>query len=255
MALVKTNALILKYVNLNDNDRLFTIFSPELGKLTAMSKGIRSHKHKDFAALQLFCYSELVLDTSKGLAYINSALVKENFYDLRTSVEKTALASYFMDLVSFISDEIEFDSEFFSFVLNTLYLTANAEKRIKGDISHELKRLKCIFELKTACVCGYAPSLGSCNTCNSSEKLIYFDTVSGCAVCDKCFESYISPEVIKTSANAIRILYYIASSDNKTVFSFKADDSYVTDASKLSERYLINKLEYSSPMLDYIKNI
>ena len=50
MALIKTNGIILKYVNLNDNDRIFTIFSPELGKITAMSKGIRSHKHKDLCA-------------------------------------------------------------------------------------------------------------------------------------------------------------------------------------------------------------
>ncbi len=255
MPLIKTNALILKYVNLNDNDRLFTIFSPELGKMTAMSKGIRSHKHKDFAALQLFCYSELVIDTSRGLAYINSALVKENFYDLRTSVEKTSLASYFMDLLSFVSDEIEFDSEYFSFMLNTLYLTANAEKRKVSDISHELKRLKCIFEIKTACVCGYAPSLSACKRCNLAEELKYFDTVSGCAVCDKCFESYASPELMETSPNAIKILNYITFSDNKAVFSFKADDEYIDDASRLSERYLINKLEYASPMLDYLKNI
>lgn len=255
MALVKTNALILKYVNLNDNDRLFTIFSPELGKITAMSKGIRSHKHKDFSALQLFCYSELVLDTSKGLAYINSALIKENFYDLRTSVEKTSLASYFMDLVSFVSDEIEFDGGFFSFVLNSLYLTANAEKRVGEDISYELKRLKCIFEIKTACVCGYAPSLIRCSVCKSDSALSYFDTLSGIAVCEKCFEGYASPELIKTSSNAIRILGFIASSDNKSVFSFKADDVYIEDASRLSERYLINKLEYASPMLDYLKNI
>lgn len=255
MALIKTNGIILKYVNLNDNDRIFTIFSPEYGKISAMSKGIRSHKHKDFAALQLFCFSDFVLDDSKGLYYINSANIKENFFDLRSSVEKTSLAAYFMDLVSFISDEIMFDSDFYSFILNTLYLTANAEKRVKDDISSELLRLKTIFEIKCICASGYMPQISSCTLCKSQKELIYFDTISGCAVCKLCFERYSSPELLQTSESALKIIEYITLADYKSVFSFKASDENIQSANALSERYLINKLEYVSPMLDYLKSI
>ncbi len=255
MALIKTSGIILKHVNLNDNDRIFTVFTPELGKISAMSKGIRSHKHKDFAALQLFCYSELVLDDSKGLYYINSANVKENFFDLRSSLEKTSLATYFMDLVSFISDEIMFDSDFFSFILNTLYLTANAEKRVKDDVSSELLRLKTIFEIKCVCVSGYMPRISSCTLCKAQKELIYFDTVSGCAVCKNCFERYSSPELIETNEYALKIIEYITLADSKAVFSFKASPENIEGANILSERYLINKLEYVSPMLDYLKSI
>ena len=53
---VKTKGLILKVVNLNDNDRLFTIQTIEKGKITAIAKGVRSHKHKDFSALGHFCF-------------------------------------------------------------------------------------------------------------------------------------------------------------------------------------------------------
>lgn len=254
MALIKTNGIILKYVNLNDNDRIFTLFTPELGKISAMSKGIRSHKHKDFAALQPFCFSELVLDNSKGLYYINSAQVKENFYDLRTSVEKTSLATYFTDLISFISDEIMFDNEFFSFILNTLYLTANAEKRTE-DVATELLRLKTIFEVKCVCASGYMPDISSCRRCNSKTELMYFDTVSGCAVCKNCFESYASPEILTTGENALKIIEYITLSDNKAVFSFKASPDNVESANILSERYLINKLEYVSSSLEYLKSL
>ncbi|MBO5743983.1 MAG: DNA repair protein RecO, partial [Clostridia bacterium] len=136
MALIKTSGLILKYVNLNDNDRLFTIFTKDMGKITAMSKGIRSHKHKDFASLGLYSFSELVLDDSRGLIYINSANLIENFYNLRTMLEKTSLVSYFADLVSFLADEISGDDEFFSFILNTIYLTAKVEpEKIDDAIS------------------------------------------------------------------------------------------------------------------------
>ena len=255
MALIKTKGIILKYVNLNDNDRLFTIFTSDMGKITAMSKGIRSHKHKDFAALQLFCYSELVLDDSKGLIYINSANIKENFYNLRTMIEKTSLVNYFADMVSFISDEISGDDDFFSFILNSIYLVANAETRIKEDIASELLRLKTIFEVKCVCVSGYMPDILSCAKCGTKEELTHFDTVGGRAVCKKCFESYMSPEILSCDENALKIIAYICHCDYKSVFSFKAASESIESASEIRERYLINKLEYIPPALEYYKTL
>lgn len=255
MALIKTKGIVLKHVNLNDNDRLFTIFTSDMGKITAMSKGIRSHKHKDFAALQLFCYSELVLDDSKGLMYIQSANLKENFYNLRTMIEKTSLVTYFADLVSFLSDEVSGDEDFFSFILNSIYLTANADERVKENIDDELLRLKTIFETKCVCVSGYMPDTLSCARCGSKEMLMYFDTVAGRVVCKKCFDSYYSPEVLECDENALKIIGFICSFDYKSVFSFKASSESVESASKISERYLINKLEYLSPALEYYKSL
>ena len=255
MALIKTKGIVLKYVNLNDNDRLFTIFTSDMGKIAAMSKGIRSHKHKDFAALGLFCYSELILDDSKGLMYINSAQLKENFYNLRTMIEKTSLVTYFADLVSFLSDEVAGDEEFFSFILNSIYLTSNAEERVKEDIGGEFLRLKTIFETKCVCVSGYMPDTLSCARCGSKEMLMYFDTVAGRVVCKKCFDSYYSPEVLECDENALKIIGFICSFDYKSVFSFKASSESVESASKISERYLINKLEYLSPALEYYKSL
>lgn len=255
MALIKTSGLVLKYVNLNDNDRLFTIFTSDMGKITAMSKGIRSHKHKDFAALGLYCFSELVLDDSRGLIYINSAQLKENFYNLRTMLEKTSLVSYFTDLVSFLSDEISGDAEFFSFILNTIYLTAKAEPGKIDDIESELLRIKTIFEIKCVCISGYMPDVISCAKCNSKEKLFYFDTVGGKAVCEKCFENYFSPEILKCDENALKIIAYICNCDYKSVFKFKASPESIKSANEISERYLVNKLEYLSPALEYYKSL
>ena len=255
MALIKTSGLVLKYVNLNDNDRLFTIFTKDMGKITAMSKGIRSHKHKDFASLGLYSFSELVLDDSRGLIYINSAQLIENFYNLRTMLEKTSLVSYFADLVSFLSDEITGDTEFFSFILNTIYLTAKVEPEKIEDAISELLRIKTIFEIKCVCVSGYMPDGFVCAKCNSKDKLVYFDTVGGRAVCEKCFESYFSPEILKCDENALKIISYICHCDYKSVFNFKASPEGIKSANEISERYLVNKLEYLPPALEYYKSL
>ena len=255
MSAIKTNGLILKHINMNDNDRLFTIFCPQYGKMSVLSKGIRSHKHKDFSALQPFCYSEFVIDTSKGLGYVSSAQIIENFFDLRKSVEKMSLASYITDLVSFMADEIIYDDDFFRFTLNTLFMIAKANDTKESTLVEELLRLKAIYELKAVDVAGYMPQLSSCITCGSAKELNYFDIYNGGAVCSACAESGRAVEIAKASKPALDMMSYICVSDSKRCFSFKSSSDAVSEMGFVTEAYLVNKLEFVSARLEYFKNI
>ena len=253
MSVIKTKGIVLKYCNMNDNDRLFTLFCPEIGKISALSKGIRSHKHKDFAALQPFCFSEFVIDNSKGLGYITSAQVCENFYALRESVEKTSLASYITDLVSGISDEIIYEDDFFRFILNTLYVIAKTP-----DSEHfitELLKFKSVFELKTVCVAGYMPATDICMVCNCKKDLKYFDVWEGGTVCEDCQMRGASPELVEISSPACNMIKFICDADYKAVFKFNASPETIDEVNRIGEIYLINKLEFVSAQLEYFKNI
>lgn len=253
--MIKTKALVLKYTNMNDNDRLFTVFCPEHGKISAISKGIRSHKHKDFAALQPFCYSELVIDNSRGLGYISSAQILENFFELRSGVEKMSLAAYVADLVSNLADEIMYDDEFFRFTLNTLFMIAKAADGSKLTLNDELVRLKTIYELKVICTSGYMPQLQGCMCCGSDKSLEYFDLYGGGAVCTSCHDKGFAPESCEVTDSVLKMMSYICQADDKSVFKFSASPETIDLAGKISEEYLINKLEIVSARLEYFKNI
>lgn len=250
---INTKGLILKYCDLNDNDRLFTIYCPEEGKITAMSKGIRSHKHKDFAALQQFCYSELTIDNSRGLGYINSAQIINNFYDMRTSVEKVSFASYFTDLVSSLSDELIYDEEFFKFILNSLFMVANSHK--KPDMLTELFRLKSIFELKLLAVSGYMLQVSECENCHTAKDLTHFDVFSGSAVCSDCDEKGYGSQLVEVDSSVLGVIDFINQSDYRGVFSFSAKARCIRTVNEISERCLINKTEIYSDKLRYIKDL
>lgn len=255
MSVTSVKGIVLKYVNMNDNDRLFTIFCPELGKVSAMSKGIRSHKHKDFAALQPFCYSEFVIDTSKGLGYINSATVIETFYDIRSGVEKMSLASYVADLVANMADEIMYDDEFFSFILNTMFMIAKSKDTEQRTVLDELLRLKAVFELKCVCVAGYMPQCDICNVCGCNGDLEYFDIYEGYAYCKDCAESGAGYDTVKANPGVIKMILFICQSDYRSVFRFNASEENIKTVGDISEKYLINKLELVSGALEYFKNI
>ena len=255
MAVTKVKGIVIKYVNMGENDRLFTLFCPELGKVSAMSKGIRSHKHKDFAALQPFCYSEFVIDNSKGLAYISSAQVLESFYDIRSGVEKMSLASYFGELVSSVADEIMYDDEFFSFILNSFYMISKAKDTEKTTVLQELLRLKAIFEFKIVCASGYMPETEECGGCGCGKELEYFDIYEGYPLCSDCGVAGKGYDTLKVPKGAINMISFICQSDYRSVFRFNASEEIINSVGEISEKYLINKLELVSGGLEYFKKI
>lgn len=249
-------ALVLKTANMNDNDKLVTFFSPEYGRLTAIGKGVRSHKHKDFAALQPFCFVNVTLSSKQGGLYtVSSSSVANSFFDLRSDVLKVSFASYYMDVVADIAQEIVGNEEYFSFLLNTLYLTEKVpQKADEADIVLALKKLKAIFEIKTACVMGVMPELGRCICCGRDKKISYFSCEEGGVVCEDCIGRYSGSERLPVAITDmdIKIIKYIIDCDNRSVFGFSITEELLNSVCAISERYLTAQTETFYKSLSFL---
>ncbi|MBQ7901288.1 MAG: DNA repair protein RecO, partial [Clostridia bacterium] len=208
MEQIKTKGLILKVLNLNDNDRIFTVLTHELGKITVMAKGIRSQKNKYFAAMQLFCYSDFVFEKKTGMYYPVGAQLIESFFDLRNSVEKVAFATYITDIVNAMPDEFPIEAPYFSFILNTLYLAAKVDYS-RPDGKYALLKLKAIFELKTAAENGYAHSADKCLCCGGRKDIKYFDFISGGVVCQSCTDNAYSADLTEIDDHTYTALQFV----------------------------------------------
>jgi len=255
MKTIQTMALVLKTANMNDNDKLITFFSPVYGRLTAIGKGVRSHKHKDFAALQPFCFSNITLTCKQGGLYtVSSASVANNFFDLRSDVLKVAFASYYVDVVADIAQEIIGNEEYFSFVLNTLYLTEKSGKGSGDDILPVLKKLKAVFEIKTACVMGVMPEVTRCICCGKENNLSHFSCEDGGAVCSICFANYAGREKppVPLTEMDIKIISYIINCDNRSVFGFNISEELLNRICSISEKYLISQTETFYKSLGFV---
>ncbi len=251
--MTKKKGLILKVNKLSENDALFTVLLDDMKKITVISKGIRSLKHKDFAAMQAFCYNEFELKGNGGFFSVSSANIINNFYNMRTSVEKVSFASYFAEVAKVASEFLEGDNDYFRFLLNCLYFIENAEKKaVENNILTELKRIKIIFELITVSKAGFRPILNVCTKCGAVQNLDYFNIASGGLCCKKCSGEYS----ILVYDKLIRFFDFILNKDLKTVFNTaKIDTSLIDYASDISEKYLSGKLEYYFKSLDTLKKI
>ena len=254
MPQIKTTGLIIKLCNLNDNDRIFTILTRDYGKISVIGKGVRSQKHKCFSAMQLFCLSDFVFEKNTGMYYPVSANVSENFFDIRNSVEKVSLATYITDIVNAIPDEFPIEDNYFRFILNSLYLVSKIDAT-KPDLIENILKYKSIFELKTVCENGYAPSCLRCGVCNGTKNIKYFDVTQGIILCDGCSEKNSGGILYQIDNHLHRIIYQITNSDLRAVFSLDFRNVDMYNLSKITEEYLLSQMEIGLNSLEYLKSM
>ena len=83
---VKTDAIVLRSIDYKDNDKILTLFSPELGKITAGIKGVKKPKAKLAFSAQPFCFAEYILAERGGRYTVTGAYLHESFFALRTDI-------------------------------------------------------------------------------------------------------------------------------------------------------------------------
>ena len=83
---IKTDAIVLKAIEYKDNDKILTLFSPQLGKITAGIKGVKKPKAKLAFSAQPFCFAEYILAERGGRYTVTGAYLHESFFALRTDI-------------------------------------------------------------------------------------------------------------------------------------------------------------------------
>ena len=105
MTLTEVRGIVIRTIDIGENDKLLTLLTEEKGKITAYVRGSRSMKSRSFAAAQLCCYSRFVLMKKNDRYYVQESELCENFFSIREDIERTALASYICDAVGFVAIE------------------------------------------------------------------------------------------------------------------------------------------------------
>jgi DNA repair protein RecO (recombination protein O) len=235
---VKINALMLRAVDYKDNDKILTLLSPELGKVSAGIKGVKKATSKLRFAAQPFCFAEYIL-TSKGDKYtVIGATETESFYDLRLDLGKLYAASAVCEVASALAYEGEEGGALFVPCINALTEMCNK------DASEVLLE----FLLTALSVAGYGLNVEHCNECGNSlmhaEKL-RFDMQTGAFTCYDC----------STGAGASLTTYHtLRAALNKPYLPAYLTDDGKKRAFRLLREYIAYKTDYKFLSLsEYIR--
>ena len=241
MDYVKTTGLVLKRTTVKEGDAIISILTASNGVIKAFVKGAKNYKNRNSAGSAPFSYSEFVLTPSKDMYRVNSCLLSESFYNLSTNIERIAYATYIADLVDFSVRENVGDERILPFVLNTFYLLANSDKK--------LRLVKSIFELKLLCLLGLTPELSACVKCGSSEVSSVYAPIGGgmCPLCSKGLYR-ISPDVLTA-------MKYVTDTDDRKVFSFTMSDKQTAEFEHHVSQFIKEYIDRDFYSLAYLNKI
>ena len=76
-------AIVLRYANYRDNDRMLTLFSPTKGRIVALARGCRKPRSPILNASELFALGDFELYERGNHLTVISANLMETFYPLR----------------------------------------------------------------------------------------------------------------------------------------------------------------------------
>ena len=242
-----TRGLVLREVRYKEADRILTVLTEDMGKMTVKARGALRKGSKIAAATQFLVFSELTMLERNGFWTVSEGSTIEEFKGLRGDITALSLASYFAECIEALSDEGNPDPLLLQLILNCLFALSN-------DM-YSQTHIKTAFEMRLMSLAGYEPNLMSCCVCGSSEpELPRFSPRNGVICCRECNNAQIQAnyELCPSSLQALRYIVYAPA---RKMLSFKIDDDALSRASKATEAYLLTQAERKFSTLDYWRQI
>jgi DNA repair protein RecO (recombination protein O) len=233
MALIKTEALVLKTTPFQESSLIAKLFSKEQGKVSVIAKGARRLKSSLRGYLEPLSYIEAIYyykSTREIQILAKVDLIQAfcgNNADLKCNVFSTAV----LELIDRTVYDHQHDEEIFAAAVRAL------KAMDQEDVQYQPRFIG--FLLILAGVLGYQLETGYCSQCNRPMHGAYFNSATGQLVCERCGGYLRSAN--KLSATDLDLLKHLQQPKAKGGF-----EKYIhsdTDYNRLI-RLLINYLAY-----------
>ena len=230
----QTEAIIIRKTKLGEADRILTLYTPHLGKIQAVAKGVRRPRSKLAGHLELLTHSLVSFARGRNLDTIIGSQTINSFLPLKSNLWLTSCGLYIIELVNqFTADDVENLTLFqlLGATLEHLCRTANRDLTLR------------YFELHLLDEAGYRPQLHQCVSCQKTlePEINSFSSDSGGILCPECAANHPSSQPV--SVNAQKILRLLQNSDYSTVERLKIDAVLSRELESVTSNYLRHLLE------------
>jgi DNA repair protein RecO (recombination protein O) len=172
---VSTDAILLRAVDYGDADKIVTLFTTALGKVSAIARSAKSSKRRFGGALEPYCVLRVELETE--LMSLKHAQVVGLFHGVLGNLSRMEAAGAALSLVRDAVAARVPEQALFVSVLQYLTLL---------DHQDDLERAGLLaFAMRVLALSGMAPRLATCGRSGEpvpTEKAAYFDAVLGAVV-------------------------------------------------------------------------
>ena len=242
----QTEAIIIRKIKLGEADRILTLYTPRLGKIRAVAKGVRRSRSKMSGHLELLTHSLISLARGKNLDTVTNTQTINSFLAVKNDLKLTSAALYVMELVDqFTEDDIE-DYPLFQLLRETLLFFDQA-----GYNELVLR----YFEMHVLDQAGYKPQLYRCVSCNTELQPTTnsFCASAGGMLCPDCARQY--PLRYPLSVNTQKVLRLLQNEGYQTASKLKIDQELALQLEMVTSNYIRYLLEREIKSAAWLKTM
>lgn len=265
--LYRAEGIVLRRQDFGEADRILTIYSPSIGKLRAIAKGVRRPKSRLGGNVEQFTHVSLLIAQGRNLDIVTQADALRPFHTIRGDLWKASYASYAAELLDRFTEERLPSTPLFDLLLEELkFLDATPTMAQPGEIresaadastsaSVELSLRN--FEARLLAHLGYAPELTQCSECQ--ERLTpgdnRFSATTGGVLCEAC--GALQPASRPLSVRAIKSLRLLFGEPFGVFRRLRLDDAVareVEGALRTQINSLLERQPRTTEFLDRLKS-
>ena len=242
----KTAGIVLRQRKLGEADKVLTIFTPNLGKLDAVAKGVRRPRSKLAGHVEPLTHTSFLVARGRTLDIVTQAQAIDDFLPLREDLERMGRALYAVELVDRFTAERQESYPVFRLLLETLSRLAE-----RKDLDTVLR----YFEMRLLGYAGFRPQLERCVACGAALKPTtnYWSASGGGVICPA---SVAGEQVVRAlSVNGLKVLRLMQSSSFAEVARVAIPQSLAAELERHLREYLRYVLERDIRSADFIDRL
>ncbi len=241
--LYKSEAVVMKRMDLGEADKIVTIFTPHLGKLRVVAKGVRKMTSRLAGHVELFTRSQMLFAKARNLDIITQSETLDAYRPLHEDLERIAHASYATELLDALTPDALENYPVYKLIVETL-----------GLISSEPHpdRVARWFDLQLLGYMGYSPELAKCIECRNdlAATVNGFSPALGGVVCASCRRPGVGRDI---SVNALKVLRLAQRSPYIAVSRLRLDEELYDELNSIMQGYISYILEREVRSSQFIK--
>jgi DNA repair protein RecO (recombination protein O) len=191
----KIEGIVIRTTDYGETNKIVTIFSRELGKISAMARGAKKPKSRLSAVSQPFTYGYFLIQIGSGLGTLQQGEILSSMREIREDIFLTAYASFVVELTDKATEEKKNNPYLFEMLYQTLrYMNEGVDPEI----------LALMYQTKMLPVLGLYPNFDECVICRQSNTFVAFSVREGGFLCP--FHAEQDPYCIPMSEAASKLL-------------------------------------------------
>ncbi|HVZ58189.1 MAG TPA: DNA repair protein RecO [Patescibacteria group bacterium] len=126
---LKTQGIIIKRHNVNEADRIVTMYTRDMGKISLKAAGVRRITSKRASHIELLNYATVSLYKAAGMPVLVEAQMLNSFAQIKNDLQKVGFAYHICELIDGLCPEGQEQAAIFDLFKDTL----NELSLMQGD--------------------------------------------------------------------------------------------------------------------------